>query len=65
MYNTLDYWSWDMLNFDFSEKGLVIVSLPHLGMVFQEKCYSSYNLLTDQILLSDSFTSRDIGQYVY
>ena len=54
-----------MLNFDFSEKGLVIVSPPHLGMVFQEKCYSSYNLLTDQILLSDSFTSRDIGQYVY
>ena len=34
-----------MLNLDFLEKGL--------GMVFQENCFSSYVLLTDQISLAD------------
>ena len=29
LYKTLDYWSTDMLNSDFLEKGLVIVSAPH------------------------------------
>ena len=28
-YGTLEYWSGDMFNFDFLEKGLGIVSLPH------------------------------------
>ena len=44
-----------MLNFKFSEKGLGLVSLPHFAYVFfQEKCFSCYILLTDQISLSDS-----------
>ena len=52
---TLDYGSRDMLNFDFSEKGLGIVSPPHFVYgfsrnMFQEKCYIP---LTDQISLSD------------
>ena len=31
-----------MLNFEFLEKGLGIVSPPHLCMIFQEKCFSCY-----------------------
>ena len=42
-----------MLNFNFSEKGLGLVSSPHLVYDFQEKCYSCQILLTDQISLSD------------
>ena len=38
-----------MLNFNFSEKGLGLV----LCMIFQEKCFTCYILLTDQISLSD------------
>ena len=30
LYKTLDNWSRDTLNFDFSEKGLGLVSLPHI-----------------------------------
>ena len=37
-----------MLNFNFSEKGLGLVSPPNFGNDF-----SCYILLTDQILLSD------------
>ena len=50
-----------MLNFSFSESCLGLVCPPHFLMIFQEKCFSSYILLTDQI----AFTSRDIEQYVY
>ena len=42
-----------MLNFDFLEKGLGIVSPLFFCMIFQERCFSSYTLLTDQILLPD------------
>ena len=49
----LDYWSRDMRNSDFLEKGLGIVSSLVLCMIFQEKCFSYYILLTDQISLSD------------
>ena len=41
-----------MLNFDFLDKGLGIVSLPHFVYIFQQKCPSCYILLTDQISLS-------------
>ena len=41
-----------MLNFNFSEKGLGLVSPPHF-VDDQEKCFSSDILLTDQISLSD------------
>ena len=37
-----------MFNYDFLEKGLEIVSPQHLRMIFQEKCFSCYILLTDQ-----------------
>ena len=41
-----------MLNFNFSEKGLGLVSPPNFVNDF-EKCFSCYILLTDQISLSD------------
>ena len=44
-----------MLNFEFLEKGLGIVSPPPLCINFQEKCFSCFNLLTDQISQSDCF----------
>ena len=44
LHETLDYWSRDMLSFDFLEKDLGIVSVPH---------FASHVLLTDQISLSD------------
>ena len=31
-----------MLNFDFLETDVAIVYLPHLCMIFQEKCFSYY-----------------------
>ena len=54
-----------MLNSNFSEKDLGLVSLPHFVYDFSRKCFSCCNLLTDQISLSDSCTSQDIEQYVY
>ena len=33
--------------------GLGIFSPPYLRMIFQEKCFSTYILLTNQISLSD------------
>ena len=40
-----------MLNFDFLDKGLGIVSPAHFAYDFQQKCSSCYILLTDQISL--------------
>ena len=42
-----------MLNFNFSEKGLGLVFPSHFMYGFQEKYFSCYILLTDQISLSD------------
>ena len=42
-----------MLNFNFPEKGLGLVSPPYFVSDFQEKYFSCYILLTDQMLLSD------------
>ena len=36
---TLDYWFRDMLNFDFSEKGLGLVSPPHFVYHFSRKTF--------------------------
>ena len=36
---TLDYWSRDMLNFNFSEKGLGLVSPPHFMYDFSRKMF--------------------------
>ena len=48
LFKTLDYWSRDKFNFDFSDKFLHHI----LHIIFQQKCSSYYNLLTDQISLS-------------
>ena len=40
LYKTLDCRSRDMLNFNFSGKGLGLVSPSHLYMIFQEKCFT-------------------------
>ena len=53
LYRTLDYWSRDMLNFDFLGKGLGIVSPPYFVYDVSRKSISCYILLTDQISLSD------------
>ena len=53
LYKTLDYWSRNMFNFEFLEKYLGIVSHRILYMVFQEKCFSCYIFLTDQVSFSD------------
>ena len=42
-----------MVNFDFLEKGLGIVSLPRFVYDFSRKMFFMYILLTDQIPLSD------------
>ena len=42
-----------MINFNFSEKSLGLVSPPYFEYDFQEKCFSCYILLTDQNSLSD------------
>ena len=44
-----------MLNLDFLEKVLDIVSLPHLVMIFEDKYFSCCTLLTEQISLPDFF----------
>ena len=54
-----------MFNFDFSERGLGLVSPPHFVYDFLGKMFHScYILLTDQTSLPDCLYSRDIGQYV-
>ena len=54
LYKTLDYWSRDMLDFDFLEKGLRIVSLAYFLYDFSKKSVS-HVILTDQISMSDCF----------
>ena len=46
-----------MLKFGFLEKGVgvIFLFLYILCMIFQEKCFSCYILLTDQISLSGCF----------
>ena len=53
LYKTLEYLCRDMSIFDFLEKGLEIASHQILCMIFQEKYFSCYILLTDKISLSD------------
>ena len=43
----------DMLNFEFLEKSLELVSPPHFVYDFLEKYFSCHILVTDQISLSD------------
>ena len=39
LYKTLDYWSRDMLNFNFSEKGLELVSPSYFVYDFSRKMF--------------------------
>ena len=52
LFKTLHYWSRDMLNFGFLDKGLGIISPAHFVYDFSTKNYSYYILLTAQISLS-------------
>ena len=52
LYKTLGYWSRDMLNFGFLEKGLGIVSAPIFVYDFSRKIFIVCIVLTDQISLS-------------
>ena len=65
LYKTLDYWSRDMLNFNFPEKGLRLVSPPHCVWFFKKNFYhvTFYKLTKFHCLIA--FTSRDTGKYVY
>ena len=64
-----------MLNFNFSEKGVGLVSPPHFVSEFSRKMvlmlHTIIKDITSLILLNDQFnglgslTSRNIGQYVY
>ena len=49
----LDYWSRDLINFNFSEMGLGLVSPPRFVHDFLRKMFLSCILLTDPISLSD------------
>ena len=49
-----------MLNFDFLGKGLRIFLHHILSMIFQEKYFSCYIVLTDQTSLSDCLYILDI-----
>ena len=53
MYKILDYWLRDILTFNSLEKVLGIVSITHFVYDFQEKCFSCYSLLVDQISWSN------------
>ena len=53
LYKYLGYSSRDMLNFNFPEKGMGLVSLSHFVDDFSKKWLSYYILLTDQISLYD------------
>ena len=56
MHKTLDYWSRDMLKFDFLEKGLGMFSPPHFVYDISRKMFLVlYILISEQISLSDCF----------
>ena len=44
LYKTWDFWSRDMLNFDFSEKDLEIVSSPNFMYGFSTKMFLLYSV---------------------
>ena len=53
-----------MLNFNFPEKGLGLVSPPYFLYGFSRKMvFMFYSICLIDCLIA--FTSRDIGQYVY
>ena len=63
LYKTLDYWSRDMLNFDFLEKGLGINSPPHLVFDFSRKMFHIIFCWLTKFQCLIAFTFWDTGQY--
>ena len=63
LHKTSDCWSKDMHNFNFSEKGLGLVSPTHFVYDFLRKMF----LMLHSINWPDfiAFISQEIGQYVY
>ena len=55
----------DILNFDFSEKGLGMGFPRHFVMILHEKCISPYILLPDQISLPNCLYFVIFGHYLY
>ena len=53
LYKALDYTPRDILNFEFLEKSLGIVSPPHIEYDFSTKMFLVIYLLADQLSLSD------------
>ena len=54
-----------MLNFDFLEKDVGLVSPPHFGYDFSRKMFLILYSIKGPNFIVIAFTSRDIGQYVY
>ena len=64
LFKTLHYWSRDMLNFDFLDKSLGIVSPAHFVYDFSTKVFLMLNFINWRNYLV-AFTSLDIRQNVY
>ena len=59
LYRTLDYWSRDMLNFNFPEKGLGLVILPHFVYDFSKKVFLMlYSINWPKFFVCFSYFSR-------
>ena len=67
LYKTLDHWSRDMLNLDFLEMVLEVVSPRHFVYDFSRKMFLMlYSINCPNFLvLIHTFTSWDIRQFVY
>ena len=61
LYKTLHFWSRDMLNIDFLEKGLGIVSLSHFAYDFSRKAFLMLYFINWLPLLLEILLSMGIG----
>ena len=64
LYKALDYWSRDMLDFSFSERGLGLVSSPHFVYDFFRKMFMLHSINWPNFIVRLSLLLK-IGQYVY
>ena len=64
-YKTLDYWSRDMLNFNFSENVAGLVSPSHFVHYFLRNVTHAIFFELTKLHCLIIFTSWDIGQYMY
>ena len=61
LYKTLDYCSRDMVNLNFPEKALGLVSPPHFVYNFSRKMFLILYSTNTKYHCLIAFTSRDIG----